>query len=232
MPVDKFGHTDVGNSQRVIITVGGITVPQANALFLRTDGTNAAAGDINLDFYKLVNVLNPTDPQDASTKSYVDNAHKKCHLGYIPNLEANESVTGFVATASSVVTHNYQAYGAFNCLNADGLNGSWVSGQDSNSWLQIKCPEPVKIWRIALKAIDNVYEIDMSFWTISGRNNDDSTFTSLLTSRTPLLRTATAPSFFSISTSTAYQYYRFTKTHLPGQVNVGLHSMQLYIYNS
>ena len=70
MPVDKFGHTDVGPSQRVIS--GGVTLTQAINTFLRRDGTSCASGDINLDSHKLVNVLDPINLQDAATKSYVD----------------------------------------------------------------------------------------------------------------------------------------------------------------
>ena len=44
MPVDKFGHTDVGYSQRVI--AGGVTPSQVNATFLRLDGTNAMTGNL------------------------------------------------------------------------------------------------------------------------------------------------------------------------------------------
>ena len=45
MPVYKFGHTDVGYSQRVIF--GRVTLSQVNATFLRLDGTNAMTGDFN-----------------------------------------------------------------------------------------------------------------------------------------------------------------------------------------
>src|SRR6218665_2194614 len=52
MPVDKFGHTDVGYSQGVI--AGGVTLSQVNAIFLRLDGTNAMTGDLIFNNNKLV----------------------------------------------------------------------------------------------------------------------------------------------------------------------------------
>src|SRR6218665_2418947 len=55
MPVDKFGHTDVGYSQRVI--AGGVTLSQVNATFLRLDGTNAMTGDLIFNNNKLVKGL-------------------------------------------------------------------------------------------------------------------------------------------------------------------------------
>jgi len=55
MPVDKFGHTDVGFSGRTALS-GGVSLSQANNTFLRKDGTSLAAGDINLNSHKLANV--------------------------------------------------------------------------------------------------------------------------------------------------------------------------------
>src|SRR6218665_3063928 len=52
MPVDKFGHTDVGYLQRVI--AGGVTLSQVNATFLRLEGTNAMTGDLIFNNNKLV----------------------------------------------------------------------------------------------------------------------------------------------------------------------------------
>jgi hypothetical protein len=46
MPVDKFGHTDSGSTQRVI--AGGVTESQVNSTFLRLDGANPATGDLNM----------------------------------------------------------------------------------------------------------------------------------------------------------------------------------------
>lgn len=70
MPVDIFGHTYVGSSQRIVS--GGVTLSQINNTFLRRDGANTAIGDINLESHKLINVKDPTSVHDAATKSYVD----------------------------------------------------------------------------------------------------------------------------------------------------------------
>ena len=153
----------------------------------------------------------------------------KSYSGYIPILEANVSRLGFVASASSAIndTNNtYKPYGAFNNLNADGANGSWVSSS-ATGWLQIMCPEAVTIWRVALKA-RNIAERNITAWNITG-SNDGTTFTPLLTSRIVLLGDATAPLFFNIPTTSAYQYYRFNITASTGPVDVGVQVMQLYV---
>jgi len=72
MPVDKFGHTDSGATQRVVS--GGVTLSQVNNTFLRRDCANALTEDLNLDSHRLINVKDPSNAQDAATKNYVDNS--------------------------------------------------------------------------------------------------------------------------------------------------------------
>src|SRR6218665_1549734 len=60
MSVDKFGHTDVGYSQRVI--AGGVTLSQVNAIFFRLDGTNAMTPDLIFNNNKLVKGLPTSCP--------------------------------------------------------------------------------------------------------------------------------------------------------------------------
>src|SRR6218665_2462621 len=55
IPGEKFGHTDVGYSQRVI--AGGVTLSQVNATFFRLDGTIAMTGNLIFNNNKLVKGL-------------------------------------------------------------------------------------------------------------------------------------------------------------------------------
>ena len=185
-------------------------------------------------YYKWINSTNG-DEWEAYFKNGIwktwnmDRKVSKSYSGYIPILEANVSRLGFVASASSTLNgtnSTYKPYGAFNNLNADGANGSWVSST-TTGWLQIKCTEAVTIWRVALKA-RNIAESNITAWNITG-SNDGTTFTPLLTSRIVLLGGATAPLFFNISTTSAYQYYRFNITASTGPVDVGVQVMQLYV---
>src|SRR5678815_2280293 len=73
MPVDKFGHTDSGNMQRVV--AGGVTLTQVNNTFLRLDGTNTLTGNLNLGgntIEGLSTTYTPTEDNHLTNKKYID----------------------------------------------------------------------------------------------------------------------------------------------------------------
>ena len=175
---------------------------------------------------KISNLALPTDPTDAATKQYVDTRCVKNNVGYIPNLESNSSLTGFIASCSDQMGPGFQAYGAFNNLKADS---SWAT-TNTTAWLAIKCLDSVKIWKVALKA-RSFSGKNITTWSISA-SNDGTTYESIITSTTPLLGAATTPTFFEINTSVAYQYYRFNILASVGTPGVGIQYMQLYTVSS
>jgi len=169
----------------------------------------------------IVDLHDPSEAQDAATKNYVDKSFKKCRVGYIPNLEANASMTGFNAQASSS-SEEHEAYRAFN--NLEPANSWFSADSDTSPWLQIVCPEPVIIWRLAL-----TFRMDQRGWNLTG-SNDGTTFTALLSSREKLYAYE-GPVFFDISTTTAYQYYRLTLAE-DEWLHQGIRVMQLYVYDT
>ena len=169
----------------------------------------------------ITGLAEPVADGNPATKKYVDECFKKCLVGYIPNLEANNSITGFFATASS----NSRGHEAFRAFNNLASGDSWFAGVDGRmAWLQIKCPEPVIIWRVALKV-----RMALPSWYLSG-SNDGITFTALLASNA-MLPVGSAPTFFNISTTTAYQYYKLTIQEDDWLLQ-GIEVMQLYIYDT
>ena len=172
---------------------------------------------------KITTMANPTNPTDAATKQYVDTKFVKNNVGYIPNLDSNNSLTGFIASCSDQMGPGFQAYEAFNNLKSDN---SWAI-MNTAGWLQIQCPDQVRIWKVALKA-RSVVGKNLTSWSLTA-SNDGLTFETLSTSTTiTLLGTATKPSFFEIDTLTAYQYYRFNILTSEGAPGTGVQYMQLY----
>jgi hypothetical protein len=175
-------------------------------------------------------------PQDAATKTYVDNVTKRLYSGHIPILEATVNRLELIAS-SSFSSPVYEPHGAFNNLNADGANGSWTANTVPR-WLHIQCPEPVKIWKIGLKctAIAPTENVEWHSTTVQitersiNASNDGTNLTTLLNSSETLSGSALAPLFIIVpSTASAYQYYRFNiaEAALSKRV-VGLLVMQLY----
>ena len=171
----------------------------------------------------ITNVASPTNQTDAATKQYVDTKFVKNNVGYIPNLDSNNSLTGFIASCSDQMGPGFQAYEAFNNLKSDN---SWAM-MNTAGWLQIQCPDQVRIWKVALKARFIVGK-NITSWSITA-SKDGLTFETLATATTStLLGAATKPSFFEIDTLTSYQYYRFNILTSEGAPGTGAQYMQLY----
>ena len=223
MPVNKFGHTDSSSVQRVV--AGGVTLTQINSAFVRLDGTSVLTGNLNMGGNAIEGLPNPSEDNHLTTKKYVDESLKKCLIGYIPNLGANNSrKTGFIASASSTTRFaGYEAHRAFNNIEADKY---WTSDSHNlTDWLQIRCPEPVIIWRLTLKLGTDIVDE----WSLTA-SNDGETFTTL-SGPNVRYRERAIPDFFNISTTTAYQYYRVTLTK--EELNRhGIEVMQLYVYDT
>ena len=65
----------------------------------------------------------PTNQTDVATKQYVDTKFVKNIAGYIPDLNSNNSLTGFIASCSNQMGPGFQAYEAINNLKSDN---SWA----------------------------------------------------------------------------------------------------------
>jgi len=113
---------------------------------------------IRMNSNSITNLPIPTLPHEDANKLYVDLNSRKILQGYAPPLRSmgsrNNIKLGFIATASSQLYNNYKASNAFNCYYTGrrGTSGEWVSNNETrNFWIQVKCPDLVRIWKIALR---------------------------------------------------------------------------------
>jgi len=180
--------------------------------------------DIVMNNKYIAGLRDPVSENDAATKQYVDRKFVKNNVGYIPHLESNNSTTGFVISSSAILGPGYPAYGAFNNIKADGSLGSWGTLSAPNK-LKIECTDPVRIWKVMLKARP-ITGRNITSWSITA-SNDDAAFEAILTSTNVLLGSTTEPSIFETNTLIAYQYYMFNILTCEGP-NAGIQAMQLY----
>ena len=89
----------------------------------------------------------------------------------------------FIATASSQLHNNYKA---FNCFYTGrrGTGSEWVTNDETrNFWIQVKCPDLVRIWKIALRGREtNTQRIYK--WQLEA-STDDVNFVTLFEAPTP-----------------------------------------------
>ena len=117
-----------------------------NLRVLKTGDT--MTGNLSMTNSKITDLATLSELNDAATKQCVDAKCVKNNIGCIPNQESNNSMTGFIATSSDQMGPGFQPYGAFSNLKADY---SWAT-TNTTGWLAIQCPNPVKLWKVALKA--------------------------------------------------------------------------------
>src|SRR5271169_5265461 len=110
-----------------------------------SDSTNSLFfGNIVMSDKCITELRNPIAEQDAATKNYVDTRGIKSNVSCVPNLTSNSNKNGFIISASSE-DQDCEAYNVFN----DNKYSNWVTavgGINTNFWIQIKCPERVKIY--------------------------------------------------------------------------------------
>ena len=230
MSVHKFG----GMSQEPYKKQNNALLDSKSLIpFIKSNVADVAAREANRATLDMVNKLYEIMPrvteENRAVREYIDNKLRKNYVGYVPNLEADVSQTGFIVRASSS-KDGYGVYGAFNNLNAEGENGSWMVGNDNaNPWIRIACPCKVIVWRFGIIAT-KIHGTDINSFTFEASNNNLN-YTTLLTSNTTILGSDGVPTYFDIINSTEYQYYKITINSCTRPNFAGIRSLQLFIYS-
>ena len=185
--------------------------------------------DIVMNDKSITDLHNPSAKQDAATKNYVDTRWIKSNVGYVPNLTSNTNKNGFIVSASS----EYFEAEAFHVFN-DNENGDWTTADsvNTNFWIQVKCPEKVKVYKIKLCGLimyDNngiINDKILYNWKWEG-SNDGSKWTTLNEYNDTMIGNEVVEVI--VNASTAYCYYRiFVNKAETTKANPGLSYWQLY----
>jgi len=191
--------------------------------------------NVRMNLNRLTNLPEPSLAHEVANKRYVDQTSRKILQGYIPNL-MTKSVSisndkfGFLITASSYFNNYYRPENVVNGLysSGSGNRGEWVTnGEIRNFWIQVRCPDLVRLWKIALRGRDtNTQRIYR--WRLEG-SNDGETFTALIEPPNPTY-IGNEVQYFPIEASDKFNFFRLFCIEAE-PTNPGLSYMQLYVYS-
>ena len=200
------------------------------------------AGELNMNGQQIIGLKNPINDDEACNKKYVDlkaaelkseSSVKTIYfntlmniltiqntVGYVPILNSNlNNKYGFKVTTNSEQPENKQAFNAFTYKKSE-----WITnGANRNFWIQIQCPERIKIWRFALRGKDSGQDCIYK-WSLQGRNNDTKWNVIYTANNDPINNVMR---YFYVSPKEVYNNYRIFVEEAEGQ-NPGLSYWQLY----
>jgi hypothetical protein len=192
--------------------------PAATALYWRLRVNSASFGTYGFGLLKWI-----PEKSDLYEKRYT--------TGYIPRLDTNLNIRGFESLASSENSASYRACNAFrqNYVATPGVDGEWATnGVTSNFWLQIKCPMPVKIWKVGLTGrAGSVSANRITNWRIQASNNGTDYIT-IYTAPNPTPLGVTYQEF-NIDSIGEFTFYRIFAVNAEA-TSPGLSVFQLFVY--
>jgi hypothetical protein len=175
--------------------------------------------DVVMSNNYITGLHDPEGPQDAATKNYVDIKCIKNCVGYIPNMISNNlNKTGFIISANSEVELN-------EACNVFSIIGEWLSAVNTDFWIQVRCPERVRIHKFAVKGTKTS---TIRVWKLQATNDEitwDDIFDNALDGNSAVIDEG--HSFHESESLIKYQTYRIFVINAIGE-NPGLSYWQLY----
>ena len=158
----NFGHPiKITATHGVKVFCGGGEVCRMGS---QTDARVRIFKDLIMKDNFIKELHDPLDDRDATTKQYVDTRCVKNSVGYVPNLTSNVNKTGFSVSASSEIAKS-EAFNVFNSYGAE-----WLSAENRSFWIEVNCPEPVRIYKIALRGVSTAI---IRNWILQGIKDGD-----------------------------------------------------------
>src|SRR5882757_3249455 len=178
-------------------------------------------GNLNMGYNKITSQYTPSNEYDLINKKYLNLNYAASSVGYVPDLVGNSfDKSGFTVSASSEIA-GYPAFCAFNRWKEE-----WRVSDRSNMWIQVKCPQSVRLSQFALRG-KNVVAERVLRWKLEASNNGT---TWILLYSTDTNHLSNEIKFFQPTISPLASYYKLTLIESEG-TNPGLRVFQLYTYD-
>ena len=97
--------------------------------------------------HKITSNRVPEEDDELINKRYLNTRFVRNNAGYIPDMAKSNAQSGFVSSASSELAVNSS------CVPFCSWNGAWKVSNKEGMWLQIKCPENVRVYKFALRGL-------------------------------------------------------------------------------
>jgi hypothetical protein len=94
--------------------------------------------DVLMNDHYIANLQDPSSPQDAATKNYVD---VSSYITAYPTMTANTTTINGLTYTTSASSAIYQPWLSFKNVVSDG----WVAATNANQWIQIQYPSPLSM---------------------------------------------------------------------------------------
>src|SRR5271163_451396 len=191
------------------------------SLKVSQDRDGILTGPLNAGAYKLTSTYIPRNPEDLINNAHLNMMYIPNNCGYIPDIVGNtNNKRGFEISASSEFA-GHTAYHVF-C----SWKGRWKVNSKDNMYIQVKCPELVRLNRITLRG--NNQNTDRIFnWNLQA--SKDGFIWATLYSATDTYIGSTIQGF-SVTSSPLASYYKIVILDGEG-TNPTLNHWQLYTYD-
>src|SRR5258708_26558 len=176
-------------------------------------------GPILMGDHKITSSRVPEADDELVPKSFLNTRFLKNNVGYIPNMAKSNAQSGFVSSASSEYVANTSFFPFCS------WNGSWRTNSKEGMWIQIKCPENVRVYKFALRGVPDrtarIYN-----WQLEA-SSDGSHWVILYSVVNKYIGDATE--FINVNTTNPpwAKYYKLVVNEAEG-VNPGISYMQLF----
>jgi hypothetical protein len=176
--------------------------------------------NIIMNEHAITGLKDPDGQLDATNKRYVDLRRIKNSIGYVPNLITNDrNKTGFAVSASN-------EHGLNIACSVFSIVGEWLSTVNTNFWIQVRCPERVRLHKFALRGVSTG---TIRTWKLQATNDYmtwDDIYDNVDDGNGQVINESL--SFHECESLIKYQSYRIFIINSDG-VNPGLSYWQLYV---